>query len=90
MSFYKNYLKVLCASSHDLVHVVKEPKLLNCGHFICKSCLLDDNRECTICGIKIDFNDKDSKRSIKSNLNKLFKKMKEDTGEEIIKIKSVF
>jgi hypothetical protein len=90
MSFYKNFFKVLCASSHDLDHVVKEPKLLNCGHFICKSCLLEEYRECTTCGIKIDFYEKDSKRLIKLNLNKLFKKMKEDTAEEMIRIKSIF
>ena len=88
----KNYLKISCALSQDQVHVVKNPKLLNCGHSICTSCFLElgDNEECKICGLKIDFNEKDSKRFVKLNLNKLFQKLKEDTGEEMNKFKSEF
>ena len=91
-------MQIFCATSND--HIVKDPVVLTCQHFICNKCLIsmisyNIKVECKICGniiseSPIKVNDSEIlKEYINMNLVMFFNQLEENTSNELNKLKSI-
>ena len=96
MSVKDIYEKFQCSSSNN-DHIVQEPISLNCGHCICKKCLLKSKNQdkfiCNICNQVTEgkfIGDKEStlvKSMITHFLSQFFIELEKKTNEGVDKLK---